>query len=444
MTALSELLADRGWQLTGSDAQIGEPSRVDSRILRVHSGHDAAHLTAGTDLVAHSPAVRECNPEREAARSIGIPDFSYVELLSLLVNQRAGICIAGTHGKTTTTAMAAAILRESGFEPSAAVGGELIQYDRSGWSGDGEHFVVEACEYRRHFLEFEPKLAAILNVEADHFDCFADIQQTIAAFEEFAERIVPDGLLVLNNDSAGANRIAAASRAKVSTFSLLDDAEWTVSELPTSGLPNRFRVLHNGRPFCDVALHLPGRHNIENALAAAAVAHGCGVEADAIGEALSSFQGVRRRFEFVCEHRGMTLIDDYAHHPTAVKSTLAAARQAYGDRRLVAAFQPHQVSRTRALMDEFAGAFADADEVILVPIFAAREDSGVAHETLRELEALIEKNGRSVRVLPSLDHLKATVDDSGRHADVWLMMGAGDIFRVPHEFARQVRRDHAG
>ena len=470
MTALSQILIDFGWALSGSDLNVAGNDVAPSvsavkpgRILKIHQGHDSSHLPMTTDLVVFSPAVPIDNPELIAARQLKMPTVSYVEFLSELLNQSTGICIAGTHGKTTTSAMAASILREAGLVSSAVIGGEVIQYGRSGWGDAGSStakeseslLVVEACEYRRHFLSFRPQIATILNIEADHFDCFETIDQTYDAFFEFAARIRPGGTLIIRADCPLMTRLRNDCQARIETFLPVSNAsghgrnaaaqaDWAVSSLREETTQTVFDVVHKGRTFGTVELTQPGRHNVENALAAIAVAHAAGVSADAACNAASRFQGVRRRFEEIATVNGVTLVDDYAHHPTAVRATLAAARKKYPGRRLVAAFQPHQVSRTQQLMGEFARSFVDADEVLLVPIFAARENTDVADSTLQKLAAGINLAGSSVEVLPSLDQLRATLEDSAKPGDVWLTLGAGNINRIAHEFARTVQRNYTG
>lgn len=470
MTALSEVLMDFGCRLTGSDLSVEPQQSADfeqpvpsGRILKIHQGHDSANVPATADLVVFSPAISADNPERVAAQQLGIPQVSYVELLGELLSQQTGICIAGTHGKTTTSAMTATILREAGVVSTAVIGGEVIQYRRSGWGlvNDGAAdnsaslFVAEACEYRRHFLQFHPQIAAILNTEADHFDCFETLNDTHAAFAEFASQVHPDGTLILRADCPLLARIRIDCRANIETFLPVGDltgpgrnaaaqADWAISSLREEPNGTVFDVVRQGRTFGTVELSLPGHHNVENALAAIAIAHAAGVPSDAICDATSQFQGVRRRFEEVGTWNGITLIDDYAHHPTAVRATLAAARKKYPGRRMVVAFQPHQVSRTQKLLEEFGTSFCDADEIVLVPIFAARESTDVAETTLQKLANRINLAGCSVEVLASLDQLRATLEDSAQSGDVWLTLGAGNINRIPHEFARTLRRNYTG
>lgn len=486
MTALAELLSDFGCQLTGSDQNATESSAActhatdasrirhvasGGRILRIHRGHDSENLPQNADLVVFSPAIDASNLERVAARSMGIPELSYVEMLAELSSHSRSVCIAGTHGKTSTAAMTATILRESDLAMSAVIGGEVIQYDRSGWANRATgpspseaqsatdraepFFVVEACEYRRHFLQFRPEVAAILNIEADHFDCFGSLDDMHTAFEEFAAQIADAGSLIVRADCPLLPRLRDRINAAIETCQPVSEGtgvgraaaaqlDWAVSSFREERRRSIFDVVHRGRTFGTVELSLPGRHNVENALAALALAHSTGVPAEVACEALSGFQGVRRRFEEVVQWNGITLVDDYAHHPTAVRATLQAARVRYPDCRLVVAFQPHQISRTQALMDEFAESLGAADRILLAPIFAARENPETADVVLRELANRTSKLGSDVSILTSLDQLRATLEDSAEPGDVWLTLGAGNINRIPHEFAREVRRNNAG
>ncbi len=448
MQALAELLLDRGWKLTGSDQQAADAKKPqDNRAYSVYGTHAAELVTTDLDLVVHSAAIAADNVERLAAAQLGIPTFSYSQALGRLMQRQSGICVAGTHGKTTTTAMLATILKQSGQEPSVVVGGELIQFGRSGWSGGGADLVAESCEYRRHFLDLHPRLAAITGIEPDHFDCFDSPDSMHDAFYQFANRIPREGTLIVRGDCADSMLAARDCPGGVETFSASTSSDWNLQERTCHGQSQRFRVMHHGRAFCEIALHIPGEHNAVNALAAAALASVAGVEPESIEAALAGFEGVRRRFEVTELPGGITLVDDYAHHPTAVAATLKTARACFPDRRIICAFQPHQVLRTESLLSEFGQAFADADQVLLCPVFTARETAAVgdrADRALNRLAKKIEARGLSVSVLSSLDQLLTTVDDDARLGDVLLTLGAGDIDQVPHELTRTVRRNYKG
>ncbi len=449
MKALAEFLLDAGWHLSGSDRQVPGPGvrSLVSRGLKFYRGHDARHVPSDADLVVYSPAVDEENCERQAAASQGIPQLSYAEVLGLLSQEHQAICVAGTHGKSSTTAMTAWLLQFAGLSPSAIVGAELVGSGLSGWAGHGTHFVVESCEYRRSFLNLQPYFGAVLGIEADHFDCFETEVQLVKAFEEFAQQVPRDGLLLLRADCAHCRRLAQVSSAPIETFSLDLDSRpnwWAADLRRMEGGGYRFRVFYDGEYFAELALPLPGRHNVLNALAATALAFHAGVEPAEIREGLVTFPGVRRRFQVVGTWRGIIFVDDYAHHPTAVRAALQTAKECFGQRRIWCVFQPHQLSRLSRLMDEFAASFDDADHVLVTPVFAARERVSCQVGALAsELAEKISLRGLSARYVSSLDQAITTLEDETLPGDVVIAIGAGDITRVTHEFTGRIQRHPA-
>jgi UDP-N-acetylmuramate--alanine ligase len=485
MQALAEMLQGLSWTVSGSDLQPSLPTLelLRRRGMRVHRGHSEEFVPPLADIVVYSPAITPLNPERQRAEQLGIPQFSYNQMLGELMKTRIGISIAGTHGKSTTTAMVACLLRDGGFSPSAVIGAELIgpvtnpklqrgralqetrdlpksqsfgapglahasdylfQTAVSGWSGTSDLFVVESCEYQKNFLTLCPTHAVLTGIEADHFDYFHDLRETREAFAEFVSRLPSAGHLVVRGDCEATRVAAASSLAQIETYSLRESSDWWAADLRPAESGTRFRIVHGGKSFTEVSLRIPGRHNVLNALAAAAICHNLGATADAVRQGLETFRGIRRRFEVLGSWRGVTLIDDYAHHPTAVVATLRTAREQFPGRRLLCAFQPHQESRTRALLGEFAESFDAADEVFLAPIFTAREKcSAAAERTNAELAERLAARGRPVHLLPSLDRLIADLDDAARPGDVLVTMGAGDINRIQHELTRRIQRHHA-
>ncbi|HID22234.1 MAG TPA: UDP-N-acetylmuramate--L-alanine ligase [Planctomycetaceae bacterium] len=445
MKALAEYLIDLGWSVTGSDLQ--PPSlalqAMQRRGLRIHQGHNDGFVPRDVDVVVYSPAVGPQNPERRLAERLEIRQMSYSEMLGHLMQGRVGVCVAGTHGKSTTTAMTAWCLQYAGLSPSAVIGAELVDSGVSGWAGQGPHFVVESCEYQRNFLNLSPRFAAILGIELDHFDCYGDLSELKASFAEFAERVAADGLVLVRGDCPSAVVAAKHSPARVESFSLdpAVGADWWAADFRQTQGGTRFRIFYQGGFFAEVSLAVPGRHNVANALAAAALAHHAGVDPEAVREGLAAFRGLRRRFQIVGSWRGVTLIDDYAHHPTSVRAILRTARAQFGRRRLWCVFQPHQASRTRHLMQQFAESLASADRVILVPVYMAREAPSDEAETLsRALTDDVAKNGSDARFVSSLDQVVTTLEDEALPGDVVITMGAGDITRIPHEFTGRVRR----
>lgn len=446
MRALAELLLGLKWTVSGSDLQ--KPTPGVQQFLRqgfvFHSDHAAEHVPAKADCVVYSPAVPATNPERQAAERLGIPQYSYTQMLARLMDPRSGVCVAGTHGKSTTTAMTGCILTDSGRKPSVIIGAELCETGQAAWPGAGELFVVESCEFQRNFLAYRPKYAAILSVETDHVDCYSSLADLKQAFTDFAQRVSPDGMLLVRGDAQHALDVAQQSPAKVVTFGWSPDVDWWADDIRRTSCGVRFRIYYQSHYFSEIFLQIPGKHNVLNALAAAALCHEIGVGPRDIRESLQEFAGIRRRFEFVGQWRGVTIIDDYAHHPTAVEATLQTARDLFGSRRIWCAFQPHQVSRTTALFDDFAASFPAADEVLIAPAFAAREEnSGESERVSEELAERIRGRGQSAKFCESLDHVVATLEDGLRPGDVLITMGAGNIDRVHHAFARRISRHPA-
>lgn len=446
MKALAELLIGMGWSVSGSDAHpsTSMTQRWARHGLRIHPGHHGQFLPSDAGVLVYSPAVTPDNPERQQALALGIEQLSYSQMLGRLMQDRIGVCIAGTHGKSTTTAMTGCILEAAGGSPSVVVGAELCEKQVNGWAGSGPHFVVESCEYQRNFLDLSPAFAAITSIEPDHFDCFSSFDETIAAFSAFAQKVARDGTLIIPAECQATKAACLAAEAPVETFSLLPDADWWAADVRSTPEGIRFRMFRRGEFFTGVALRIPGEHNVLNALAAAALASYAGASATAIRDGLNEFAGIRRRFDFVGTWRGVTLIDDYAHHPTAVDVTLKAARERFPGRRIWCVFQPHQVSRTQALLSDFAASLALADETLVVPVFAAREK--VTDEPVLMSEKLAEhvvSAGGRARFSPSLDRTLATLDDALQPGDVLITMGAGDIGQVHHAFTRRLQRHHA-
>ncbi len=447
MKSLAELAVGLGWQVSGSDVQATSPAlkAMMKRGLRIHRGHQDHFLPAEADVLVHSPAVSQANPERQMAARLGIPQMSYNQMLGHLMRQKIGLCIAGTHGKSTTTAMTAAILSHAGLEPSAIIGAELCDSPAgSGWAGNGSHFIVESCEYQRNFLEYRPRFAAITGIEPDHFDYYQTFADTKSAFADFAALVEPAGVLVVKHDCQASREAAASARCDVATYSRKPGADWWAADIKRTEAGLRFRVFYHGWYFCEISLKVPGLHNVENALVATAVSHYAGVDPVEIRESLEHFSGIRRRFERRGSWRGITLIDDYAHHPTAVETTLRTARDCYGSRKIWCVFQPHQLTRLKALLPEFAAAFSQADRVLVSPVFAAREVAdGESVHAAQDLAARIRDCGTAAEFGPSLDQITATLDDNARPGDVLITMGAGDVNRIHHEFHRRLQRNTA-
>jgi UDP-N-acetylmuramate--alanine ligase len=446
MRALAEVLLDRGWQVTGSDLSPAESARqaLEQRGVEVLVGHRADGLPRDAALVVYSPAVPELNAERAEAARRDIPQLTYTQMLARLMQDRIGIGVAGTHGKSTTTALLGTILTQAGLSPSVVCGAESIATQTSGWAGAGDLCVAESCEYRRNFLDLNPRHAILLDIEPDHFDFFPDFDAAVAAYREFCARLPADGLLLCRAGRDAVTHAVQGCRARVRTFAVEAPADWSARRVRMQRQRVSFRIHRDGAPWAEFELHVSGRHNVANALAAAAMASELGAEPEAIREAICTFRGLRRRCEYLGAWRGVDLIDDYAHHPTAVAATLAMARAQFGRRRLWCAFQPHQVSRTQALLAAFADSLQAADRVLVAPVYAAREAQAVlAIETSHELARRVDEGGTPARCVTSLDHVVSTLETEARPGDVLVLMGAGDIERIRHEFTRRIQRYHA-
>jgi len=435
MEALAALLLRWGAVVSGSDQACGEAT---DRLVRagatVHIGHAAGHLPEQAELVVASAAVPADNSELTAARQRGTSVLSYAQMLGEAMRLKSGIAVAGTHGKSTTTALTAFLLREAGLDPSFVVGARVDQLGGGSAAGEGQHFVAEACEYQKSFLHLRPRYAVILNIEEDHLDYYSGLDQIVEAFADFADTCSPNGLVVAHGDDPTVRQALEGKSCTVETFGLGKNVVWQAVNVRDRQGYYAFDLLRHGGKVLSTQLGIPGRHNVLNASAAAAVAWQCGVGPEAIADGLSRFGGVSRRLSLRGQGRGIVVADDYAHHPTEIRATLEAARQAYRPARLWAIFQPHQHSRTRFLLEQFASSFSGADIVIVPDIYFVR-DSEQERATIcaADLVARLCRHGREARYCESFDAIVAFVKHESREGDLILTMGAGDIWKVADE-----------
>ncbi len=432
LSAIARVLLGRGYAISGSDARrTALTDELAAMGMTIFVGHEPQHVQ-GADLVIVSSAVPADNVELVAAREAGIAVVKRARILGEMMQDRIGIAVAGTHGKTTTTALIAFVLTELGLEPTYIVGGILQNLGSNAHEGSGRHFVIEADEYDRTFLGLRPRLAVVTAIDMDHPDCFRDIEDMTEAYEQFLHLLPRGGTVVGCLDHPRVQEVmrrAVQDRGlQVITYGLAAGAEWTATGIVTNSWGGSdFQVLRRSETVGQCRLHLPGRHNVSNALAVLAVADVLGLERAAVLETTSRFRGVRRRFELKGEEAGITVVDDYAHHPTEIRATLAAARQRYGPRPLWVFFQPHTYSRTKALLGEFAESFADADHVIISEIYGAREHDDLGMHAQDLVRIMVHPD---VHVVDTLGQASEQLAAALQRGDVLLTLGAGDGYLV--------------
>ena len=432
MCALAELFAKRGvGRVSGCDLRPGASTDgLRSMGVQIHEGHEPSHVEGVAALVV-SAAVPGDHPELQEALKRGIPVFKRAEALGQLVNEGRVLAVAGTHGKTSTTAMAAGILTAAGMDPTGFVGGRVPSWGGNLRSG-GDLYVVEADEYDRSFLELKPEVAVVTNVEADHLDTYGALEGVVAAFEEFLGGLRPDGCAVICADDHGASRLVTGHAPRVRTYGLNAGVQVRAVDVEANVAGMEFRVIEEGVDRGTFRLPVPGVHNLRNALGAAAAARHFGVDWDAVREGLQAYGGVERRFDRVGERGGVLVVDDYAHHPSEIRATLDAARGAHPERRIVAVFQPHLFTRTRDLAEEFGQALAEADSIWVTDVFPAREQpiEGVTGEMVADAAR---RAGGEVRYHADVNTVADTLVSKLRQGDLLLTMGAGSVDMVAHE-----------
>ncbi len=444
LSAIARVLHGWGYTVSGSDrAPTALTRALAAEGIAVYAGHLAEHVT-GADLVVVSSAVPADNPEVMEAQQTGVPVVKREQFLAELTCGKMAIAVAGTHGKTTTSAMIAWILVEAGLDPTFVVGGILQNLGTNARAGRGPHFVIEADEYDRTFLGLRPGVAVITTVEHDHPDCYPTFQQLRAAFALFARQLVPGGLLVVCGEDDEARDLVGAQTEqgrRVETYGLGRSWDWRAQGVQL-GNSAAFEVWHHDQRLGTCALQVPGRHNVLNALAALAASAGVGIDFGTAAAALTLYRGTERRFQVKGQAEGVTVVDDYAHHPTEIRVTLAAARLKYPGRPLWAVFQPHTYSRTAALRADFALAFHQADHVLVTDVYAAREQNvhGISGADL-----VSEMDHTRVRHVEGLEEAAARLLDEVRPGDVVVTLGAGDVFLVGERLLEALRaREVAG
>ena len=426
MSSLAEVLQGMGLIISGSD--MSESKNVLSLRaigIPVAIGHAAENIADDVEFVVRTAAVHDENPEIVAAHARGIPVFERTQAWGAISKDyENALCIAGTHGKTTTTSMCTHILMAADRDPTVMIGGTLPLLNAGHRVGHGNTIIMEACEYYNSFLSFHPTVAVILNVEADHLDFFKDLEDVEHSFRAFAERVPEYGTVVANADDENTMNTLRGLNRKIITFGLEKKADVTARNIEFKGANSHFDIVYKGRKFTDVTLHVPGIHNVKNALAATAAAICLGIRPTAVKYGLAGFNGAGRRFEFKGKYNGADVYDDYAHHPGELKVLLDAVEQ-LGYTRTILVFQPHTYSRTAALFDDFVTQLRRPDLLVLAEIYAAREKNTIGISSA----ALAEQVEGSI-YCPSFVELESTLRALARPGDIILTVGAGDVYKV--------------
>ena len=442
MSGLAEiLLLATPLEISGCDLVRSENTdRLEKLGARLQTGHDPAHVEQA-DLLVISSAVGETNAEVEAARARGIPVIRRAEMLGEIMRLKQGIAVAGTHGKTTTTSLTGMVLTEAGFDPTIVVGGQVHILGTNARLGKGDYLVAEADEYDRSFLALTPVVAVITNVEADHLDTYRDLDDILDAFATFANRVPFFGSTVLCVDDPGARSLLPRIQKRVVTYGASEDAQVSGSRIRLEQGATIFEVREAEHgTLGEVRLRLPGRHNVLNALAAIAVGRELLIPFASIARALEAFTGVVRRFETKGERAGVLVVDDYAHHPTEIAATLAAARQVYPDRRLIALFQPHLFSRTRDFAEDFGRALASADGAVVMDVYPSREKPmpGVTGELI--VDAARRSKSPLVTYVADKKEVVGCLEELLCPGDLLLTLGAGDVVKFGEEYLSRGQR----
>ena len=431
MSGLAEILMKEGFTVSGSDAhETSLTDQLEADGARIYYGQRAENIRDGLDAVVYTAAVHPDNPEYQEVMRRGIPMLSRAELLGqMMKNYRHALAVAGTHGKTTTTSMITEILLAADLDPTISVGGILHSIGGNIRVGGQELFVTEACEYTNSFLSFFPTMEVILNVEEDHMDFFKDLADIRRSFRLFAEKLGPEGLLVISSDIPDYEELCRDLPCRVVTVGRSGDSDYSAADIVWDqwGRP-AFTLMKKGQPAGRLRLGVPGEHNISNALAAVAAAEALEVPVKAVEEGLAGFTGTERRFEKKGEIGGVTVIDDYAHHPREIAATLKTAA-ACPHKQVWCVFQPHTYSRTRAFLEEFAKALCLADQVILADIYPARETDTLGVSS-RDIAERIREMGGNVHYFPSFDEIETFILENCSTGDLLITMGAGDIVKV--------------
>lgn len=431
MSGLAEILLEEGFTISGSDVKASAlTTQLEAKGVNIFYGQVASNISADIDLVVYTAAIREDNEEWQAAKQMNIPMLTRAQLLGQIMdNYSKSIAVSGTHGKTTTTSMISQVLLEAETDPTITVGGILSAINGNLRVGNSEVFISEACEYTNSFLNFRPKYSIILNVEAEHLDFFKDLDDVRCSFQKFAANTRADGATIINGEIENYEELIENLPHKVVTYGFDSRFDFYAENITfDDNACGVFTAMHQGEVLAQVHLNVPGMHNVSNALATIALATLMELPQDALLEGLRKFGGANRRFQYKGQINGVTIIDDYAHHPTEIAATLSAAAN-YPHKRLVLVFQPHTYTRTQAFLHEFAEILSKVDVLVLADIYAAREKNTIGISS-KDLLALVKEKGTECYYFPSFEEIEKFLLKNCVNGDLLITMGAGNVVEI--------------
>lgn len=439
MSGIAEVLLNLGYKVSGSDVASSETTaRLKKLGATIYEGHDGKNVK-GAEVVVYSSAVKPDNSEILSAKENNIPVIPRAEMLAELMRMKVGIAVAGMHGKTTTTSMISTILSKGGLDPTVVIGGKLNAIDTNAKLGKGKYLVAEADESDKSFLLLSPKISIVTNIDPEHLDHYKGIEDIKSTFVQFLDRLPITGLAILCIDDKNVKDLVGRVKRPVITYGTDPKANFSVENIEHQGIISSFNCLKDGKPLGRIKLPMPGEHNVLNCLASIVVALEVGMDFSEIQKAVESFKGVQRRFTIKGEKHGITLVDDYAHHPTEIEATIKAAKQSYPSRRIVVTFQPHRYTRTRDLFDQFVTCFGEADLVLITDIYPASEApiEGISGEKL--FDSIVSHGHKDVLFCPNREEIPSTLWPRLKKNDIVLTMGAGDISHTGVEILNYIQ-----
>lgn len=444
MSALAKILVEKGYEVSGSDLQVSElVEQLKKSGAHIFKGQ-AAENVRGVDAIVVSTAISEDNPEVLAAKKLGIKKYHRSDINAALLNAAKGIAVAGAHGKTTTTSMLGVTLDHAGMSPTIIIGGEVDYIGSNAKLGTGEYLVSEADESDGSFVKLMPHIAVVTNIENDHMDHYSTMDNIRKAFRQFIRNVDErDGIAVLCFESENVRKLAPTLERNYISYGIEAKADYQAANIHTDGVETSFDVMHKGENMGTIVLHIPGRHNVLNAMAAAVVGLHIGLTVSAIAAGLNEFHGAKRRFQTKGKGKGVWVVDDYAHHPTEISTTLVAAKQTK-PQRLICVFQPHRYTRTQLLHKDFGKAFKAADVLVLTDVYAAGE-TPIKGVSGKMIFAEVEKQtGQDVVYIPERKNIAPYLQSIVRNGDLLITMGAGDIYLTGEELVVLLKNENEG